>query len=68
VVVGLIVEAVPFLIRQDGAYVLLALPPVVGLVLLAGPARLRQLGTGLLASALAYPLGLASVLVAALFD
>jgi len=64
VAVGLLCAAVPYAIGDVGAtafWLLLGLPPLLGLVLLTWSGRPRQLGIGLLASGLAYPFGLAVV-------
>jgi hypothetical protein len=67
VMVGLLVEAVPLLLRSEGAsWLLFLLPPAVGVVLLAGGTRPRQLGIGLLASAVAYPFAIAAYALTAL--
>lgn len=67
VALGLLVAAVPFVLGLGAALylVLLVVGPLGGALLLAVPGRTRQLGVGLLASGLAYPVGLASVLLAA---
>lgn len=63
VVVGLLVGAVGLLAQQDGLWVLFVLPPVLGLLMLAGGTTVRQLGVGLLASGLAYPIALGTFLL-----
>lgn len=63
---GVVLVAVPYVLGVDGAapYVALSLlGPVLGLVLLVAAGPLRQLGTGLIASALTYPLGLLGLVV-----
>jgi hypothetical protein len=66
VMAGLLLEALPILAGPDKLWVLFFLPPVVGLVLLVAGGTLRQVGVGLLAAGLAYPIALATYLLVAL--
>lgn len=67
VMLGLLVAAVPFVIGVDDAvyWCCVLAGPGVGVVLVFLPGRVHQLGTGLLASGIAYPVGLTGLLVAA---
>lgn len=67
VAAGLVLAATPVVLGLEAGWwvVLLLVGPVVGLVLLLVPGTARQVGIGLVASALTYPAALLAVVVIA---